>query len=158
MKCFKKWKLNIIKPKTFLGKKDRKIRIRTRIYLDQPEKSSSKPSYRKSQAEIIVSTPTKRESKIDKKPYEIHYISSFRNESSSGKKKDKYNDNKDNKNQINNGLNKVTQVLERKKKDDERDVIDNLKDNQNKDKMNEGLNKLNETLNKKKNKIMKEML
>ena len=45
---------------------------------------------------------------------------------------------------------KLNETLNKKKQDNERDVIDNLKDNQNKDKMNEGLNKLNVTLNKKK--------
>ena len=32
--CFKKWKFECIKPKTIIEKKDRNIRMRTRIYID----------------------------------------------------------------------------------------------------------------------------
>ena len=74
MKCFKKWKLNIIKPKIFLGKKDRKIRLRTRIYRDEPAKSSSIVSRRKAKDEIIVSNPIKRNPNIKHNEYQNYII------------------------------------------------------------------------------------
>ena len=60
-KSFKKWKLQNIKPKNFIGKKDRKIRIRTRIYYDQPK---PKEVYIKKRKNEII---TSRSSTPDKK-------------------------------------------------------------------------------------------
>ena len=49
-------------------------------------------------------------------------------------------------------------MYNKNKREDKKDVIDNLKDNQNKDKMNEGINKLNDIYNKNKKENEKEVL
>ena len=59
---------------------------------------------------------------------------------------------------MNEGLNKLNDLYIKNKKEDEKEVLDNLKDNQNKDKMNEGLNKLNDLYIKNKKEDEKEVL
>jgi hypothetical protein len=146
-KSFKKWKLQNIKPRTFLGKKDRKIRIRTRIYYDQPDK---KDIYVKSRRvnEIISShrdstnsSPSRRSivTPIRESPFKIE---TFNN-------KDDIKNIGPRRNTTGQGFQVLNDLVNKKIKNKEKDVLENLKDNKEAKDRDEALKKLNDVLDKK---------
>ena len=168
MKCFKKWKLNIIKPKIFLGKKDRKIRLRTRIYIDEPAKSSSIISRRKKQAEVIVTNPIKRNPNLKHNEYKNYIIHTNQNKNNFVQQEKKikslaelYNENlkeEEKKEAIKkrklDSIKMIKDIFNKRK----REAFEKLKNNQKEKKMNEGLNKLNDLYIKNKKEDEKEVL
>ena len=132
-KSFKKWKLQNIKPKTFLGKKDRKIRIRTRIYYDQPDK---KDIYFKTRRvnEIISSHRESVKSSPNRNPVVTivtpKKVSPFKIETLNDKnKKDDINKIENRRNGTDQGFKVLDNLIDKKIKDKEKDILNNLKDN-----------------------------
>jgi hypothetical protein len=157
MKCFKKWKLYIKKPKTFLGKKDNKIRLRNRIYYDKPVDKTLPIKNREKHQTIIIPTNNTKKEKI----YEPIIDNTYSQNNNKDNKKDNINERdmiedknkniKINNNEIPNDKKKKGNVVTIKYNKDRRNIVIHKKDikNEGKNKINEGLNKLNDIINKK---------
>jgi hypothetical protein len=157
MKCFKKWKLYIKKPKTFLGKKDNKIRLRNRIYYDKPVDKTLPIKNREKHQTIIIPTNNTKKEKI----FEPVIDNIYSQNNNKDNKKDNINERdmiednnkntKINNNEIPNDKKKKGNVVTIKYNKDRRNIVIHKKDikNDGKNKINEGLNKLNDIINKK---------
>lgn len=150
--CFKKWKFECIKPKTIIEKKDRNIRMRTRIYIDNYAldynynhnfiKNLNKKEYdayrRKELLSLIGNIKENKKIKEfedEKKNYDnIKKVET---------KEHKINNNNDKKNINYNDL-KIFEIIEENYKDEnEKDFMNNLK-NYNKNDIKENVIENNE--------------
>ena len=150
--CFKKWKFECIKPKTIIEKKDRNIRMRTRIYIDNYAldynynhnfiKNLNKKDYdayrRKELLSLIGNIKENKKIKEfedEKKNYDnIKKVET---------KEHKINNNNDKKNINYNDL-KIFEIIEENYKDEnEKDFMNNLK-NYNKNDIKENVIENNE--------------
>ena len=148
MKCFKKLKLYIKKPKTFLGKKDNKIRLRNRIYYDKPVDKTLPIKNREKHQTIIIPTNNTKKEKI----YEPIIDNTYSQNNNKDNKKDNINERdmiednnkntKINNNEIPNDKKKKGNVVTIKYNKDRRNIVIHKKDikNEGKNKINEGLN------------------
>ena len=151
--CFKKWKFECIKPKTIIEKKDRKIRMRTRIYIDNYAldynynhnfiKNLNKKDYdafrRKELLSLIGNIKENKKIKEfedEKKNYDnIKKVET---------KEHKINNNKNDKKNINYNDLKIFEIIEENYKDEnEKDFMNNLK-NYNKNDIKENVIENNE--------------